>query len=117
MTPDIVNAALNFFFQGLSGTGFFNYLLNTFISLSFVVGSVVFLFSFLYGGILWIISGGDKEKLKNAKSRLTNSLLGLTILFSFFAIAKAVGCFLGINLLQISVGELYIGFGGDIFCR
>lgn len=52
--------------------------------LSFV--GVVFLGLVIYGAIIWMTAEGNEEKVKKAKSILTDSIIGLAITLSAYAI-------------------------------
>lgn len=59
-----------------------------------VVGSVALLF-FVYGGFVFILSGGSEEKVKQGKQILIGSIIGLFIVFGSFLIIKYAEKFLG----------------------
>ena len=44
----------------------------------------------IYAGFLWMTSGGNEEKVEQAKKTLTNAAIGLIIILSAFAIASFV---------------------------
>ncbi|MCU0680416.1 MAG: pilin, partial [Planctomycetes bacterium] len=44
----------------------------------------------IYAGFTWMTSGGNEEKIANAKKTLRNALIGLVIIFSSFGIATYV---------------------------
>jgi hypothetical protein len=72
-----------------------------------VVGSVALLF-FVYGGFVFIFSGGSEEKVKQGKQILIGSIIGLFIVFGSFLIIKYSEKFLGTQYtndktLQINV--------------
>ena len=50
-------------------------------------GSVALLF-FIYGGVTFLISGGSAEKVTKGKTIITNSVIGLLIVFSSFMIIQ-----------------------------
>lgn len=54
-----------------------------------IIGSIALLF-FVYGGILFLISGGSSEKITKAKSVLVAATIGLIIVFSSYLIIKFV---------------------------
>ena len=101
---------------GLNGSQFFSRLLPALISIGFVGGVIVFTFMIIVGGIEWISSGGDKVSYENARKRITNALIGITILFGFFAILSLVECFFGIGLRRFTIGPFNIRFIGAPFC-
>lgn len=44
----------------------------------------------IYGGFMWMTSGGSEEKLDQAKRTITNGVIGLVIMLSAFAITEFV---------------------------
>ncbi len=94
--------------SALSGENFLGQLLPKTIGLLFVFGSLAFFFMFLWGAISWILSGGDKAHVENAKGRITNALIGLVLMVSTFAIVKLIEAFFNINILLIDIGPLVI---------
>ena len=52
----------------------------------------------VWGGIQWIMSGGDKAKTEEARNRITAALVGLAIVASAWAIMKLVEYFFGLNI-------------------
>lgn len=64
---------------------------NTISVLVGIAGGVALLF-LLYGGIQYMISGGDEKALGTAKSTITYSLLGLVIvILAVFVINQVLG--------------------------
>jgi len=51
---------------------------------------IIFLVLIIYAGFKWMMAGGDEEKITSAKKLLTNSVIGLIIIFAAFAIATFV---------------------------
>lgn len=90
------------------GVGFFQQLLPSLIGLAFAAGAVIFFFMLLIGAIQWLSSGGEKENLEAARGRITSALVGIVILFSIFAVIKAVESFFGIHILTLDIGPLIV---------
>ena len=78
-------------------------LISGIIGLIFIFGFLLTLFYFLTGGIQWITSQGDKNALEQARSKITNALIGLVVVASTYAIFKLVGNFFGIELPNIEI--------------
>jgi hypothetical protein len=58
-------------------------------------------FAFLvWGGLNWIMSGGDKGKIEEARGRITNALIGLTIVAASYAIFLLVDHFFGLHMAR-----------------
>lgn len=78
--------------------------LGSFVSRSFsaiilVAGLATFMY-LVYGGIEWIMSGGDKGKLEGARSKITNGVIGLAIVASSWAIYLLIDYFFGIGIAK-----------------
>ena len=58
---------------------------------------VIALLAFIYGGITWMISAGDTNKVKKGKDIMTWTVLGLIIIFCSYAILTAVFKALGVT--------------------
>ncbi|MBU0636923.1 pilin, partial [Patescibacteria group bacterium] len=54
-----------------------------------VVGSLA-LVMFIYGGIIWMISGGNQENVTKGKNILIWTTLGIIMVFMAYAIVKLV---------------------------
>jgi hypothetical protein len=68
------------------------------VSLVLIVVSLVFFFILVIGGLRWITSGGDEKKVGEARSQITNALIGLAIVFAAWAIMKLIDTVFGINI-------------------
>ncbi len=89
-------------------TMFIGKLIPSLIGFLFMAGSIIFLIMFIWGAVSWILSGGDKAHVENAKGRITNALIGLVLMVSTFAIVKLIEAFFNINILLIDIGPLVI---------
>jgi hypothetical protein len=43
-----------------------------------------------YGGIMWMVAGGEKDKVTKARQLITNAVVGLIIVVGAYAIAEYV---------------------------
>jgi type IV secretory pathway VirB2 component (pilin) len=57
-----------------------NTILANLINTAFVIGTLFALLNIIWGGINWITSQGDKEKLNLARRRILFSIVGLVII-------------------------------------
>lgn len=64
-----------------------------------IIAGLFFFFQLLYAGFAWLTSGGDSERLAHARDRITNSLLGLTLVVGALVIMGLVQTFFGIDFL------------------
>ncbi len=73
------------------------YILSRVIGFLTVAASLWFLIQILIGGLSWISAGGEKNKLTEARDRLTNSFIGLVVVVAAWAILALMGEFFGIG--------------------
>ena len=67
--------------------------------------SVVFIF---FGGISFILSGGQEDKIKQAVSTIRYAIIGLIVTMLSVAIVAIVGRAMGLNVIQyINLGEIF----------
>lgn len=78
-------------------------LVSAVVTLLLIISLLAFFFMFVFGGIKFIISGGDKERTEAAKRQLLNAFIGLFIVFSSWALVQIVGEVYGIDLLLIEL--------------
>jgi len=67
--------------------------------IKFVLGftGLIALIVFIYGGILWMISLGDSNKVKKAKDAMIWSIYGLLVIFASYAIVLTLFQAFGIS--------------------
>ena len=81
-------------------------MVSAFITLIMVLAALAFLFMLITGGIRWMLAGGRKEKVDEAKAQLVNAFVGILIVFSAWAIVNLVSLFFGIDLLSFDIPTL-----------
>jgi hypothetical protein len=86
-----------------------NLLIGNAIKIVFIVAALAVLIMLIIGAFQWIVSGGDKEKVGQARGRITSALIGFAILALAFVIVTVVGNIFNFNLL----GTLIIPKIGD----
>ena len=97
---EITNPALGKDIVGLSaGAGLAFYIAQLWKTVVIVGGLAVMLF-LIWGGIQWLMAGGDKGKIDEAHHKITNSLIGLGVLVASYAVIYFVGAVLKIDLLK-----------------
>lgn len=60
------------------------------ITLLFVVGIIIAIAFLIYGGIKWILSGGDKAGVEAARNHIIAAIVGLIIVIAAFFIINIV---------------------------
>jgi hypothetical protein len=77
------------------------------IKIVMLIAMIAVLAMLIFGAFQWIISGGEKEAVANARNRITHALIGLAILGLSFVILTVVGNIIGINIFNnISIPTL-----------
>jgi len=70
------------------------------IRVAFLIGLIGVMVFFSIGGIRWIFSGGDKQKVEQAKSMITAAIVGFAILALSYIILFLIGTFFGVEIVQ-----------------
>jgi magnesium-transporting ATPase (P-type) len=79
--------------QGISsGANLIGIAFNLILILAIILG-IAFI---VYAGVQWAISGGDKQKIQQARARLTFAIIGLVVVVLAFTIVNLVHTILGI---------------------
>jgi hypothetical protein len=73
------------------------------VNLILVFSAVSSFFMLLFGGLRFILAGGEKEATKTATRQMGNALIGLVIVFSVYALMNLLSNFFGLNLLQYTI--------------
>jgi len=100
LAQTLENPILEESLKGLSGVDFIKRALPFLINWLILAGFGAFLIYFFIGAYNWITSKGDKTGIEEAKKQLTNSFIGLFIIFSIFVIIKVIGWVFGIKSLE-----------------
>lgn len=64
------------------------------------LGGIALLVMLIYGGLEWILAGGDKGKIESAQQRMTQAVIGMLVLIGTVAISVFIGSIFGLNLLR-----------------
>lgn len=65
-----------------------------------VIIAVIYL---IYGGIKWILSGGDKAKVEAARNTIIGGIIGLVLVFLAYFIISVVANLFGVNIANLSL--------------
>jgi hypothetical protein len=101
--------------QNLRPSQFLTTIINFFLGLAGVI-SFIFL---LWGGIQWVMSGGDKEALDKSRKKISAALIGLSLVFSAYALIFIIRVLFGVSLIQFdirTIGTAGGGGGGNPLC-
>ncbi|GEM_PF-674163 len=70
------------------------------ITLLFVIAIIGALIFLIWGGVSWITSGGDKEKLDKARKTIIFAIIGLIVVLLSFVIMNFIGNIMGVKTFQ-----------------
>ncbi len=79
----------------------FTRFLSTLIGVMTIIGFIWFIIQLFIGAVSMIGAGGDKAKVEQAKSKITNSLIGLVVVIAAVFIIQIVGSVFGIDVLNL----------------
>lgn len=66
----------------------------------FIAAAIAFILYLAWGALEWAISGSSEDRVSNAKNKIQNALVGLTILAVSWALVRLLGYVLGIDILE-----------------
>lgn len=75
-------------------------LLKNAITIAFVVAVILALAFLIYGGFKWILSGGDKTKVEEARKHIVAAIIGLVIVFLSYFILSFISQLFGLGSLN-----------------
>lgn len=78
----------------------FGSILSTVVTTLTVVGGLAFVIYFTLGGLKWLTSGGDKAKVQEAQTQMTQGVIGLVAIVAGLFVVGIVGNVLGIDFLN-----------------
>lgn len=108
MNDGIVNPLLSKAAQGADPVTSFNKVISGIIGVFMILGVLYFVFFFIMAGFNYISSNGDEKKVAQARVQLTNSLIGLVIIFVLFAVLELLGSVFGfIDIKNITLPSLF----------
>ncbi len=90
-------------------SGNFGNVVGAFITLLFVIAVIVALVFLVWGGLKWILSGGDKSAVEGARNTIVAAVVGLIIVFlAYFILNIVLSFFLGsgFSLSNITVPNI-----------
>lgn len=78
-----------------TGAGGISQFLSNLVILIYSLAAIVLIFMILWGAFEWLTSGGDKEAIAKARSRILNAFIGIILFAVAFAVITVLGQFTG----------------------
>ena len=79
--------------------GVFNKFISTTIGVMTIIAIIWFIVQFFSGAVAIVSSSGDKQKLSEAKGKITSALIGLVVVVAAIFLVELIGKILGIDLI------------------
>lgn len=76
------------------------------IMIVLIIAAIISLFFLIYGGIKWILSGGDKTAVEAARNHIVAAIVGLVISLLAYFIINIVLSLFGINLSNLVLPKI-----------
>lgn len=80
--------------------------IGTGITYVFVVAAIIALAFLIWGGLKWIISGGEKQAVQSAKDHIIAALIGLVVIFLSYVILSLILTFFGISTFSFNLPNI-----------
>lgn len=71
---------------------------NVFTVIITIIGLAGFVM-FVIAGITWMVSGGDTNKVSNARNSMTYAVVGMVVALSAFIVLNLIASFTGISII------------------
>jgi hypothetical protein len=81
----------------LKGIGTVGDLISTLLSFLFPLAAVILALIIIWGGYDFLLSGGEADKIKSGKAKITYGLIGFVLLTLSFIAAKLIGSIFGLG--------------------
>ena len=74
-----------------------------------VIAALIALFYLIWGGVKWIMSGGDKAKVDTARSTIIAAIIGLIVTFLAFFIISLILSLFGLgSITELSIPDITV---------
>lgn len=81
-------------------------LITGFIGIVIIIAFIASFANLLIGGLQWIVSGGEKEKVSAAQRRILHAFIGLVVVMAAWPLFQVVQTMFGITILGGDLGAL-----------
>jgi len=78
------------------------------VNILFVIAVVIALVFLIWGGIKWILSGGDKSAVESARNTIVAAVVGLIIVFLSYFILNVILNFFHIQLSNLQLPQINV---------
>jgi predicted permease len=97
--------------SGSAGVDSISTLISAGFNIAIIIAIIFVFFMLIMGGYGWISAGGDKAKVEEARTRITNAIIGLAIVAAAWALINIIGQFFGLSLENLEIPSATGGSG------
>ena len=108
--PAFAQTTINPCPTGLTGQTFcslqadsFGKVVSNIIQVLVVLAVIIAVIFLVWGGIKWILSGGDKAKVESARNTIIGGIVGLVLVFLAYFIIGVIANLFGININNLQL--------------
>lgn len=84
----------------------FGPVIGNIITTLIIIAVIIAVFFLVWGGIKWIMSGGDKAKVESARNTIIGGIVGLVLVFLAYFIISVVANIFGINISNLALPSI-----------
>src|SRR3990167_1497447 len=88
------------------GIGTLSEILKVGVGLLFIIAVFASLAFIIWGGIDWIMSGGNKENIQKARHKFIWAIIGIVVVFLAFFIMNTISQLFGIEFYKLPAGPV-----------
>ena len=96
-----ISGSLSVLRVGDGGISSIGRLISSIFNVAIIVAAIFVFFMLILGGYGWLTAGGDKAKVEEARTRITNALIGLAIVASAWALITIITQFFGVDITNL----------------
>ena len=85
--------------SGTAGVSSISNLISAGFNIAIILAIIFVFVMLIMGGYGWISAGGDKAKVEEARTRITNAIIGLALIASSYAIFSIIDRFFGLGMV------------------
>ena len=88
------------------GADQFGPIVSNVITILIIIAVLIAVLFLIWGGIQWIMSGGDKSKVESARNSIIGAIIGLVIVFLAYFIISVVANLFDVNISNLTLPKL-----------
>jgi amino acid transporter len=74
--------------------------ISNFIGAFTLIAGLMFIFYFVYAGLIWLSAAGEKSKVQKARDQMTQAAIGLAVIVMSYGMIGLIGSVFGLDILR-----------------